>query len=158
MQVLFAHLVYSDCTKIRWLFWFPTYVRDDLNGLKWTGFLAESHINHLWNSSCGSNFMCSKKVRNISRFDWDRQSRMRDYHLSLHSPGKVKTNWPYMCFSNRRNYCPDNKDRIQPKLISINIYSKNIIVWRSDWPRAKWDQAYCKRTTGHFMTNPGALD
>ena len=51
-------------------------------------------INHLWNSSCGSDFMCSKKVRNISIFDWDRQSRMRDYHLSLHALGKVKTNRP----------------------------------------------------------------
>ena len=39
--------------------------------------------------------MCSKKVRNISRFDWDRQSRMRDYRLSLNTLGKVKTNRPH---------------------------------------------------------------
>ena len=130
--------------KLRWLFWFLTYVRDDFNGLKWTGFLAESHlfafntlrivysvekhmiidcithlllmtlhsersligrypiwftdvfsksyfyfVNHLW-----KRFHVFKKVRNISRFDWDRQSRMRDYHLSLHALGKVKTNRP----------------------------------------------------------------
>ena len=30
--------------KLRKIFWFPTYVRDDFNGLKWTGFLAESHL------------------------------------------------------------------------------------------------------------------
>ena len=35
-----------------------------------------------------------KKVRNISKFDSDRQSRMRDYHLSIHALGKVKTNRP----------------------------------------------------------------
>ena len=35
-----------------------------------------------------------KKVRNISRFNWDRQSRLRDYHLSLHALGKVKTIQP----------------------------------------------------------------
>ena len=39
-------------------------------------------------------FHVFKKVRNISRFDWDRQSRMGDYHLSLHTLGKVKTNRP----------------------------------------------------------------
>ena len=39
-------------------------------------------------------FHVFRKVRNISRFDWDRQSRMRDYHLSLHALGKVKTNRP----------------------------------------------------------------
>ena len=39
-------------------------------------------------------FHVSKKERNISRFDWDRQSRMRNYHLSLHALGKVKTNRP----------------------------------------------------------------
>ena len=30
--------------KLRWLFWFPTNVRDDFNCLKWTSFLAESHF------------------------------------------------------------------------------------------------------------------
>ena len=39
-------------------------------------------------------FHVFKKVRNISRFDWDRQSRLRDYHLSLHALGKLKTNRP----------------------------------------------------------------
>ena len=48
-------------------------------------------------------FHVFKKVRNISRFDWDRQSRMRDYHLSLpwtylfvslHALWKVNTNRP----------------------------------------------------------------
>ena len=39
-------------------------------------------------------FHVIKKARNILRFDWDRQSRMRDYHLSLHALGKVKTNRP----------------------------------------------------------------
>ena len=54
--------------------------------------MSSAFINHLWNSSCGSDFMCSKKVRSISRFDWDRQSRMCDYHSSLHALGKLKTN------------------------------------------------------------------
>ena len=116
---------------------------DDFNGLKWTGFLAESHLfafntlrivysvekntdNWLIHSfvandasfgtlPCGTlsylvyrclqqilfyqlelwkRFHVFKKVRNISRFDWDRQSRMHEYHLSLHALGKVKTNWP----------------------------------------------------------------
>ena len=40
-------------------------------------------------------FHMLKKVRNISRFDWNRQSRMGDYHLSLHTLGKVKTNQPH---------------------------------------------------------------
>ena len=35
---------------------------------------------------------CVQKERNIPRFDRDRQSRMCDYHLSLHALGKVKTN------------------------------------------------------------------
>ena len=39
-------------------------------------------------------FHVFKKVRNISRFDGHRQSRMRDYHLSLHALGKVKPNRP----------------------------------------------------------------
>ena len=39
-------------------------------------------------------FHVFKKVRNISRLDWDRQSRMHYYHLSLHALGKVKTNRP----------------------------------------------------------------
>ena len=39
-------------------------------------------------------FHVFKKVRSISRFDRDRQSRMCDYHLSLHALGKVKTNRP----------------------------------------------------------------
>ena len=30
--------------RLFWLFWFPTYVRDNFNGLKWMGFLAESHL------------------------------------------------------------------------------------------------------------------
>ena len=45
------------------------------------------------------------------------------------------------CFSNlhRHNYCTVNKDAVA--------------VRRSDWPRAKSDDAYCKRT----MTNPAAI-
>ena len=39
-------------------------------------------------------FHVFKKVGNISRFNLDRHSRMRDYHLSLHALGKVKTNRP----------------------------------------------------------------
>ena len=39
-------------------------------------------------------FHVFKKVKNILRFDRDRQSRMRDNHLSLHTLGKVKTNRP----------------------------------------------------------------
>ena len=135
--------------KLRWLFWFPTYVRDDFIDLKWTGFLAESHlfafntlrivysvekntpiidcITHLLlmtlfgtlpyqtlpylvyrclqqtlflfyqpsvERELWKRFHVFNKVRNISRFDWDRQSRMRDYHLSLHALGKDKTNRP----------------------------------------------------------------
>ena len=150
MQVLFAHLVYCDCSKIKMIiFWFPTYVRGDFDGLKSTGFLAESHLfalntlrlvywmekntnNWLHHSFVANDasfgtlpfrtlsylvsrclqqilflfyqpsvelelwkrFHVFKKVRNISRFDWDRQSRMRDYHLSLHALRKVKTNQP----------------------------------------------------------------
>ena len=122
---------------------------DDFNGLKWTDFLAESHLfafntlrivysverntdNWLHHSFVAKDasfgtlpyrtlsflvyrclqqilflfyqpsvelelwkrFHVFKKVKNISRFDWDRQSRMRDYHLSLHALGKVKTNGP----------------------------------------------------------------
>ena len=40
-------------------------------------------------------FHVFKKGKNISRFDRDRQSQMRDYHLSLHTLGKVKTNRPH---------------------------------------------------------------
>ena len=39
-------------------------------------------------------FHVFKKVRNISRFDWDIQSRMCDYHFSIQALGKVKTNPP----------------------------------------------------------------
>ena len=77
-------------------------------------------------------FHVFKKVRSISRFDWDRQSRMCDYHLSLHALQSTT------CFSNlhRHNYCPVNKDAVAVRHL--------------DWPRAKWDHTYCKWTTGHF--------
>ena len=92
-------------------------------------------------------FHVFKKVRNISRFDWDRQSRMRDYHLSLQIFARTRKslNQSTTCFSNlhRRNYCPVNKE--------------TVAVRRSDWPRAKWDHAYFKRTTGHFMTRLAAI-
>ena len=39
-------------------------------------------------------FHVFKKVRNISRFDLDKQSRIRDYHLSLNALENVKTNRP----------------------------------------------------------------
>ena len=78
MQVLFAHLVYLSylvyrfLQQILFLFYQPSV---ELELWKW--------------------FHVFKKVRNISRFDWDRQSRMRDYHLSLHALGKAKTNRPH---------------------------------------------------------------
>ena len=79
-------------------------------------------------------FHAFQKVRNISRFDWDRQSRMRDYHLSLHTLRKVKTNRPrasQICIG--VTFCPVNKDAVAMRC--------------SDWSRAKWDHAYCHRTT-----------
>ena len=140
-----------------------TYVVDDFNGLKWTGFLAKDIcfafnnirivcsmektpiidcITHLllmmlhsellpYRTLSYSVYRCNdifsksyfyfinhrwklfhvfkKKVRNISRFDWDRQSRMRDYHLSIHALWKDE-NWTSTCFSDlhRRNYWPVN--------------------------------------------------
>ena len=48
---------------------------------------------------------------------------MRNYHLSLQSLRKVKTNRPRASKICSRNYCPVNKDAVA--------------VRRSDWPRVK---------------------
>ena len=116
MQVLFAHLVLGDCSKVKMII-LISYLHVRARRFQWfkmNGFLAESHlfafnnlrivysakktpiidcithlllmtlhsercligrysiwftdvfsnsylINYLWNSSCGSDFMCSKK-------------------------------------------------------------------------------------------------
>ena len=196
MQVLFAHLVYGDCSKIKMIiFWFPTYVRGDFDGLKSTGFLAESHLfafntlrlvysmekntnNWLHHSFVANDasfstlpfrtlsylvyrclqqilllfyqpsvelelwkrFHVFKKVRNISRFDWDSHECVTIICLYTHSEKLKPIDHVLLKFA----YCPVNKDAVT--------------VRRSDWPRAKWDHPYCKPMTGHFMTNPGASD
>ena len=143
MQVLFAHLVYGNCSKIKMII-LISYLR--AKRFQWIFLL--SHLLFLFNtlrivysmektpiidcithlllmtlhSECCliiwfTNVRCLqqilflfyqpsvelelwmqfhvfKKVSNISRFDRDRQSQMRDNHLSLHALGKVKTNRP----------------------------------------------------------------
>ena len=73
---------------------------------------------------------------------------MRDYHLSLHALGKVKTNRPrasQICIG-------------VIIVLSIKAVNKDAVAERhSDWPRAKWDHTYCLRTTGHFMSGLAAI-
>ena len=100
------------------------------------------YLQQIFSSTiCGSNFMCSKKITNFSKFDWDRQSGMCDYHV-----------WHRMLQSNR------------PRASQIRI---GVIIVMSIKTQSLCDILIGRKlneitptaqTTGHFMINPGASD
>ena len=93
--------------------------------------ISSANLFFILSTICESNFMCEKHF-----MTWLRQT-VTNARLSFVFKRTRKRLKPIehvlLKFAWRRNYWPVNKDAVT--------------VQRSDWPRAKWDHAYCDRTT-----------